>query len=239
MTLAQAVAFPRSNALLAGVKAREYARISRLLRPVALRFGDILQEPEAVRHVYFPVDCLVSLFAPLAHDAGVEVGLIGSEGMLGVSVALGVHTSAVQAMVQGSGTALRMDVAAFEAELARNGALKAQVYRYTHLLMGQLGQTAACNAFHPIEARCARWLLMTRDRMHSNELELTHAFLARMLGVRRVGVTVAAGNLQRQGLITYSRGRIAILDAKRLAKSACECYGTLLELYGTRLWTQA
>jgi CRP-like cAMP-binding protein len=233
MTPAQAVAIPRSNALLAGVKPREYARLSRLLRPVALRFGDILQEPEAVTHVYFPVDCLVSLFAPLAHEAGVEVGMIGSEGMVGVSVALGVHTSTVLALIQGSGTALRMDASAFEAELARNGALKAHVQRYAHVLMGQLGQTAACNAFHPIEARCARWLLMTRDRMQSNELELTHAFLARMRGVRRVGVTVAAGNLQRQGLITYSRGRIEILDGKRLAKSACECYATLEQLYGT------
>src|SRR5687767_5130611 len=103
MRAPQASSVPRSNALLAGVKAREYARLSRLLRPVALRFGDILQEPEAITHVYFPVDCLVSLFAPLTHQIGVEVGMIGSEGMLGVSVALGVHTSAVQAMVQGSG----------------------------------------------------------------------------------------------------------------------------------------
>ena len=232
MTPVQPAAVPRSNALLAGVKAREYARLSPLLRPVALRFGDILQEPRAVTHVYFPVDCIVSLFAPLAHENGVEVGLIGSEGMVGVSVALGVHVSTVVAQVQGSGTALRMEASAFEVELARNGALRAQVNRYVHMLMGQFGQTAACNAFHPIEARCARWLLMTRDRMRSNELELTHAFLARMLGVRRVGVTVAAGNLQRQGLITYSRGRIAILDAKKLAKSACECYGTLQDLYG-------
>ena len=232
MIPAQAAPVPRSNALLAGVKAREYARLSPLLRPVALRFGDILHEAEAVTHVYFPVDCIVSLFAPLAHEHGVEVGLIGSEGMVGVSVALGVHASTVVAQVQGSGTALRMEASAFEAELARNGALRTQVNRYVHRLMGQFGQTAACNAFHPIEARCARWLLMTRDRMQSNNLELTHAFLARMLGVRRVGVTVAAGNLQRQGLITYSRGRIAIVDGKRLAKSACECYGTLQDLYG-------
>src|SRR5687768_17011059 len=105
---------PRSNALLAGVKAREYARLSPLLRSVALRFGDILQEPQAVTHVYFPVDCLVSLFAPLAQEIGVEVGMIGSEGMVGVSVALGVHTSTVLALVQGSGTALRMEASAFE-----------------------------------------------------------------------------------------------------------------------------
>jgi CRP-like cAMP-binding protein len=162
----------------------------------------------------------------------VEVGLVGSEGMVGASLALGVSVSPVQAMVQGSGNALRMDASVFQRELRLDAALQAAVYRYVHLLMGQLGQTAACNAFHPIEARCARWLLMTRDRMQSNELELTHELLARMLGVRRVGVTVAAGNLQRLGLIAYTRGRITILDAERLAESACDCYGVLKKLYG-------
>jgi CRP-like cAMP-binding protein len=124
-----------------------------------------------------------------------------------------------------------MDALAFRRELQQNIPLHMGILRYTHMLMGQLTQTAACNTFHPIEARCARWLLMTREHMGSDELELTQEFLARMLGVRRVGVTVAAGNLQRQGLISYSRGRITILDPDRLAASACDCYAVVKDLY--------
>jgi CRP-like cAMP-binding protein len=221
----------RSNALLAALPRTGWARIGRLLSPVSLEFGQILHEPETLRHVYFPVDCLVSLFAPIPHHPAVEVALIGAEGMVGVSLALGARTSPLQALVQGSGRALRMEASVFRRELRRTAGLQAGVYRYVNLLMGQLGQTAACNAFHPLEARCARWLLMTRDRMQSDELELTHEFLARMLGVRRVGVTVAAGNLQKRGLITYSRGRITIPDRERLAQSACECYAVLRKLY--------
>lgn len=201
------------------------------MKPVSLAFGDILHEAEPIRYVYFPVDCLVSLFAPLAGRLAVEVGIVGSEGMVGVPLALGVRSASVQAFVQGSGTALKMKAASFERELRRNGALQAGVHRYIHMLMAQVSQTAACNALHAIEARCARWLLMTRDGMKSDTLELTHEFLARMLGVRRVGVTVAAGNFQRQGLIAYSRGHITILDAKKLEEKACECYGAVRTLY--------
>lgn len=224
-------AAPRSNALLAQLPSRERASLARVLKPVSLKFGEVLYGAKPIRHVYFPVDCLVSLFAPLKDHRAVEVGVVGSEGMVGVPLALGVRTSSVQALVQGSGTALRMEASSFQRELKRSAALQTGIHRYIHLLMGQLTQTAACNAFHPIEARCARWLLMTRERMQSDEVELTHEFLARMLGVRRVGVTVAAGNLQRQGLIAYSRGHIAILDPERLAKTACECYGAVKDLY--------
>jgi CRP-like cAMP-binding protein len=220
-----------SNALLAEVPPSEAARLAQLLKPVSLTFGEVLYEAEPIPHVYFPVDCLVSLFAPLKDHFAVEVGVVGSEGMVGVPLALGVRTSSVRAFVQGSGTALRMKASSFQRELRRSAALQTRIHRYIHLLMGQLTQTAACNAFHSIEARCARWLLMTRDRMRSDELELTHEFLAHMLGVRRVGVTVAAGNLQRRGLIAYSRGHIAILDPERLAKTACECYGVVKHLY--------
>jgi CRP-like cAMP-binding protein len=226
-----AAAISRSNALLAEVPPGQRARLARLLKPVSLAFGDVLYEEKPIRHVYFPVDCLVSLFAPLKDHLAVEVGMVGSEGMVGVPLALGMRTSSVQALVQGSGTALRMDASSFQRELHRNAVLQSGIYRYIHSLMAQHTQTAACNAFHTIEARCARWLLTTRDRMQSDEVELTHEFLARMLGVRRVGVTVAAGNLQRQGLIAYSRGHIAILDPERLAASACECYGVVKDLY--------
>ena len=230
-TFMRAGAEPRANALLAKGAPRERARLARLMTPVLLTFGDVLQEAKPIRHVYFPVDCLVSLLAPLKDHLAVEVGVVGSEGMVGVPLALGVRTSSVQALVQGSGTALRMEASSFQRELQRNAALRTGLNRYIHSLMGQLTQTAACNAFHAIEARCARWLMMTRDRMQSDEVELTHEFLAHMLGVRRVGVTVAAGNLQRQGLIVYSRGHIKILDPGRLAKTACECYGVVKNLH--------
>ena len=222
-------AAPRTNALLSALPLAHSARLSRLLKLVPLTFGDVLYDTKQIPHVYFPIDCLVSLLAPLK-DHMIEVGIVGSEGMVGVPLALGVRASSVHAFVQGSGTALRMQASAFERELARNPALRASIHRYIHVLMGQLTQTAACNAIHPIEARCARWMLMTRDRTHAGALELTHAFLARMLGVRRVGVTVAAGNLQRRGLISYSRGRVTILDAKRLEATACECYRIVKDL---------
>ncbi|HEV7393600.1 MAG TPA: Crp/Fnr family transcriptional regulator [Burkholderiales bacterium] len=222
---------PPANGLLAAIPARQRAGLARRLETVALTFGDVLYDGKPIRNVYFPLDCVVSLLAPLKDHLAVEVGMVGNEGVVGVSLALGVRTSSVEAIVQGSGTALRMEASAFLRELKRSTALRTGVLRYIHLLMGQLTQTAACNALHSIEARCARWLLMTRDRMQSDEVELTHEFLACMLGVRRVGVTVAAGNLQRQGLIAYSRGHIAILDPERLAASACECYSVVKTLY--------
>ena len=222
---------PRSNALLAGMPATERTGFARRLTPVNLAFGEILYDTKPIRNVYFPLDCLVSLLAPLKDHFAVEVGMVGNEGMIGVPLALGVRTSSVQAIVQGSGTALRMDAASFRRELQISSALHTGIYRYIHSLMGQLTQTAACNAFHPIEARCARWLLMTRDRMGSDHVELTQEFLARMLGVRRVGVTEAASHLQRQGLIEYSRGHIAIVDPKGLAAIACECYAVVKNLY--------
>jgi CRP-like cAMP-binding protein len=228
---ARPAAVPRSNALLAEVLPAQRERLARLLKPVSLTFGQSLYDGKPMPHVYFPVDCMVSLFAPLKDHLAVEVGVVGSEGMIGVPLALGVRTSSVQALVQGSGTALRMEASSFQRELQRNGGLQTAINRYIHTLMGQLTQTAACNAFHAIEARCARSLLTTRDRMQSDDVELTHESLARMLGVRRVGVTVAAGNLQRQGLIAYSRGHIAILDPERLAKIACECYMVVRKLY--------
>jgi CRP-like cAMP-binding protein len=228
-----AVAASRSNALLADMAPRDATRVARLLKRVPVAFGDVLFEAKLIRHIYFPVDCVVSLLAPLKDHLAVEVGMVGSEGMVGIPLALGVRTSSLRALVQGSGTALRMEASSFQIELQRNAQLQNGIHRYIHLLMGQLAQTAACNAFHTIEARCARWLLMTRDRMQSDEVELTHEFLASMLGVRRVGVTVAAGNLQRQGLIAYSRGHIAILDPKRLARSACECYAVVNSLYAS------
>ena len=220
-----------SNALLSALPPADRARLSKILKPVRVAAGQILYEARAIRHVYFPLDCLVSLVAPLTRHPPVEVALVGREGMVGASLALGARVSSVRAIVHGPGAALQASAGAFSDELARNAGLRLGVHRYVHRLMGQLTQIAACNTFHTIEARVARWLLMTRDRMAPGELEVTQENLARMLGVRRVGVTIAAGNLQREGLIAYSRGHIAILDHAQLARRACECYGVVSHLY--------
>ena len=157
--------------------------------------------------------------------------MVGNEGMVGVSLALGMQTSLVRAVVQATGNAWRMTARAFYEQLRLQVGLRRDVNRYIHSLIAQLTRSAACNAFHPVEARCARWLLMARDRMQVDEFELTQEALAQMLGVRRVGITVAAGNLQRTGAITYSRGHILILDVQRLAAAACECYAFVSKVH--------
>ena len=223
---------PRVNTLLSGIAPAKRAALLKLLKPAALTSGDVLYEAHTtIRQIYFPVDCLVSLLAPLKGHLALEVGVVGSEGMIGVPLALGVRTSLVQAIVQGSGSALRMSAQAFHDELPHQPGLRLQIDRYVHSLIAQLTQTAACNAFHSVEARCARWLLVARDRMQNDEIELTQEVLAQLLGVRRVGVTVAAGNLQRSGAIAYARGRIVVLDAQRLSEAACECYAVVRNVY--------
>ncbi|MGZ9076305.1 MAG: Crp/Fnr family transcriptional regulator [Burkholderiaceae bacterium] len=223
---------PRSNTLLADMTSARRSSLLKLLTPTALTLGDVLYEAQAtIRYIYFPVDCLVSLLAPQADHRPLEVAVVGSEGLVGVALALGMRTSLVKAVVQASGSALRMTAQAFIDELPRQASLHRDIDRYIHSLIAQVTQTAACNAFHSVEARCARWLLMARDRMQTDEIELTQEALAQILGVRRVGVTVAAGNLQRLGIIEYSRGRIVILDRRRLAEAACECYGIVSKVY--------
>lgn len=160
-----------------------------------------------------------------------EMGLIGNEGMLGATLALGVTNSPQRGVVQGSGTALRMTVAHLRAELRDSAALRRTLDRYLYVLMAQLSQTAACARFHAIEARLARWLLMTHDRAPSDHFYLTHDFLADMLGVRRSAVTIAAGALQHRELISYSRGRIVIVDRQGLESASCECYRAVVEDY--------
>ncbi len=166
----------------------------------------------------------------LDKDSALEVGLVGREGMIGMSLALGVEDSPVRALVQGSGTALRIKAAAFREELARCAPLQRETYRYASDKLAQARQTAACNRFHQVEARLARWLLMTRDRVHSDQFHLTHEFLADMLGVRRAGVTKAATSLQRKKLIAYRRGNISILDGSGLAAASCPCYQVVRKL---------
>jgi CRP-like cAMP-binding protein len=162
-----------------------------------------------------------------------EVGLVGCEGMVGIPLALGINVSPVRALVQGTGTAMRMSATRFRKEFHNSVPLQRALYRFTHVLMAQVTQTAACNRFHFIEARLARWLLMTRDRVLSNQFRLTQEFLSHMLGVRRVGVTKAAGALQQRKLINYSRGNISILDRKGLEAAACRCYQIVKSLPGS------
>ena len=201
------------------------------LERVTLTFGDVLLQPgEPISHVFFPDNSLVSLLTEEGKRA-VEVGLVGNEGMVGIPLALGVDTSPVRAVVQGTGTAVRMKKSSFLRELRSHPALRNRLLRYSHALMAQVTQISACNRLHDIEARLARWLLMTRDRLRSNQFELTHEFLGHMLGVRRVGITQAAGELQRRKLIAYSRGNIRILDARGLERTSCRCYPILRALY--------
>ena len=222
---------PVANSLLAALPRKSYLRLLPGLSPVTLAFGKVLYEPgQPIREVYFPSECLVSLLTVVEGHLALEVGLVGREGMVGVALALGIDRSPVRALVQGSGPALRMTAAHLLREFRLSPPLRRELYRYTHALMAQISQTAACNRFHVVERRLARWLLMTHDRVQSDQFHMTHEFLGHMLGVRRVGVTRAAQALQKQGLIRYSRGDIAMLDRKGLESAACECYKVVGEL---------
>ena len=213
------------NSLLAALPRQDYQRLLSRLEPITLTFGEVLYEPgQPIRHVYFPVNCLVSLLTTVEGHGALEVGLVGYEGMIGVPLALGINDSSVCALVQGTGTGMRMNSASFRSELRHSRPLQRELHRYTHGLMAQITQTAACNRFHAVEARLARWLLMTRDRLGTDHFRLTQELLGNMLGVLRVAVTNAAGALQQRKLIRYSRGEISILDGDGLEAASCQCY---------------
>lgn len=213
------------NRILASLPNKELRRLQAGLEPVSLRFGQVLYEPgKAIQHVYFPINCLISLLTAVDKRRSLEVGMVGNEGMAGMPFILGMGVSGVRAIVQGGGDALRIAAAPFRLEFDRNPVLQELLYRYMYALMTQISQTAACNRFHEAEPRLARWLLMTRDRVMADEFPLTHEFLAHMLGMRREGVTEAASVLKRRGLIKYRRGKIEILDFRGLKAASCSCY---------------
>ena len=214
-----------SNQLLAALPANLYRRLQSRLDAVSLRIGEVLHEPgTALQHVYFPSDCLVSFVAVSDGRNRVEVGLAGREGMAGFTLALGVAETPVRAVVQARGSALRMSATAFVAELERNRSLRHEVLRYAYVAMATATQIAACNSAHHVEARLARRLLMTRDRLSSNTFVLTQEALAQALGSRRATVSRAATALQNGKLITYRRGVLRIVDAEALRMVSCGCY---------------
>jgi CRP-like cAMP-binding protein len=212
------------NRLLDALPSTDRRRVIAASDNVELVFADVLYDlGDTLSHVYFPRSCFISLIMPI-DDTSLEVGLIGSEGMFGTPLALGINVSPVRAVVQGPGSALRMGAASFCREFGRSPALQREIDRYVFVRASQLARLAGCTRFHLLEARLARWLLMTQDRAHANSFPVTQQLLALMLGVRRVGVTKAAGSLQERNLIRYRRGRMTVLDRRGLKAASCACY---------------
>lgn len=230
--MSAAVSVQAVNRLIGGLPRKERSRFLALCEPVELVFGAILCEPEQpFRHAYFPVTGFISLVKTLDGRHPMEIGLIGSEGMLGATLALGGGTAPLRGVVQGAGTALRMTAPQLRSELRDSPPLLRTLNRYLYVLMAQLAQTTACTHFHETEPRLARWLLMTHDRAHADHFYLTHQLLADMLGVQRSAVTIAAGALQQRKLISYTRGEIHILSRTGLEAASCECYGAVVDDY--------
>jgi CRP-like cAMP-binding protein len=216
------------NRLLATLPKNEYKRLLPKLKTVSLVLGEALYEPgDVIKYVYFPNDSIISLISELSETSSLEIGMVGNEGMAGLAVFMGVQSSSTRALVQGAGTAMRMSSAAVRTEANQLGSLHHLLHRYSHSLLTQVSQSSACNRFHFVNARLARWLLMTNDRLGAEEFPLTQEFLSNMLGVRREGVSKAAGALQAAKLIRYSRGMITVLNRRGLEAKSCQCYAII------------
>jgi CRP-like cAMP-binding protein len=223
---------PAENKLLAALSRRERHNLLPYLEPVSLRSEEVLYEPGGlIRHVYFPTSGMISLVLALEDSLIAQVGRVGNEGMIGLPVFLGVSISHPSAFVEIPGEALRMKAQVFRQELHRAGALSGLLLRYTQALMRHSERLTACNTWHSIEQRLCRWLLVAHDRVQADQFEVTQEFLSHMLGAHRQSVTLAASNLQKAGLIRYSRGKLTILNREGLEAAACDCYRVVKELY--------
>ena len=219
---------PTRNRLLAALPREDYERLEAKLEPVSLDLKQPLYEPGVpIEHVYFPSACVISLLMDVGDGGMIEVGTTGNEGVVGLPVFLGADEMPGRALCQIPGDAFRMEAGAFREEADRPGRLRELLLRYTQALFNLVAQTAACNRGHSVEERCARWLLITQDRVESDRFPMTQEFMGQMLGVRRATVNVAAGMLQKAGFIAYTRGRIRVLDRPGLESAACECYGRI------------
>ncbi len=224
------------NLLIARLPRQQRSDLLELCEPIDLVLESVLCEPgDRTRYVYFPTQSFVSLVSIVDRKSLLEVGMVGREGMLGMQLALGVAAAPLRALVQGPGAAWRINAAKFTRELDKSAPLRRILNLYAYVLMAQFAGSAACVRFHLIEPRLARWLLMTQDRAQADRFHVTHEFLSYMLGVRRVGVTAAAGELQRRGLIVYHRGDLEVLDRAGLEKAACSCYSTDAAVYREQL----
>lgn len=216
---------PKNNQLLSALPEAEYHRISPHLELVEMPLGEALYESgEKLHYVYFPVDCIISLLYVMENGASAEIAVVGFEGAIGIALFMGGQTMPNRAVVQSAGYCYRIRQQLFMQEFNRHGALLHKLLKYTQALITQMAQTAVCNRHHSVDQQLCRWLLLSLDRLPSNELIMTQELIANMLGVRREGVTEAAGKLQQAGLIKYNRGHIIVLDRKGLEERSCECY---------------
>lgn len=216
---------PNRNHLLSALPTEDFERLVKHLEPILMPLGKMLYEPnEQLQYAYFPTTCIISLHYVMESGASAETAGVGNEGVVGISLFMGGDTTSSSAVVQTAGYAYRLERHILKQEFDRAGALQHLLLRYTQALMTQMTQTAVCNRHHSVEQQLCRWLLLTLDRLPSSELIMTQELVASMLGVRREGITEAAGNLQRAGYISYRRGHITVLDRAGLEKHTCECY---------------
>jgi CRP-like cAMP-binding protein len=219
---------PRDNHILDALPHEERERLFPHLSFVQMPLGMVLYESgETLRHIYFPTDCIVSLLYVMKNGASAEIAVVGNEGAIGVALFMGGETTPSRAIVQSAGSAYRLDRKRLKLEFHRHGQMLHVLLRYTQSLITQMAQTAVCNRHHSVNQQLCRWLLLSLDRLASNELKMTQELIANMLGVRREGVTAAAGELQKAGVIRYSRGKITVLDRVKLEGLACECYSVV------------
>jgi CRP-like cAMP-binding protein len=223
-----AIRDPTENHLLRALTSGDLGRLLPHLEYIDLPLGAVLYEADDVlRHVYFPVDCIVSLLYRLADGSSAEIAVVGNDGLIGIALFMGGETTPNRAVVQSAGPAYRLPGQRLKDEFHRNGSLQKLFLRYTQALITQMAQTAVCNRHHSVDQQLCRWLLLSLDRLSSNQLDMTQELIANMLGVRREGVTEAAGKLQRLGIIHYQRGHITVLDRPRLEALCCECYAVV------------